>query len=496
MRESETPVISVIVPALNEEQLLPECLRSLKNQQFDRPYEIIVVDNGSDDGTAEAAAREGVRVVVEPHHGVTWARQKGLETAAGSILAFVDADTTVADDWLAQIFDSLMKNPTWAAVSGRIRYTESDNWRGKLPNVMVFFSLYSDMAFRWLFRKPGTLWGANFGVRKEALVKAGGFNKNIKFFGDDTELSLRLGKVGKIGFNKNQWAFTSPRRFENQGILKTSWAYIFSFISLVAFNKDFYGGAQKPRRRVFGIPLRKAAYALSILALPAALVFFAYNPASQFYGKVYSAGFHRNEKEVALTFDDGPNEPYTSEVLKILEVHKIRATFFLIGANAEHYPATVENIVRQGHVLGNHSYSHAYFLPFESRQAIQNDVTRAESVLFDLTSLKTALFRPPHGLRTPWMLKDVRDLNYRIVTWSAMTDDYDADEPPQKIAAQILKNVRPGTIIDLHDGKALNHGIDRSNTLRALPIILAELEKRGYRFVTVPELLHVNAYKP
>jgi len=495
MTESaESIEISVVIPALNEEKYLPACLQSLNKQDFNLPYEVIVVDNNSSDRTAAVAAEFGATVVSEPHRGITWARQKGLEAARGEIIACVDADTYVATDWLSQIYNGLLRDDKIVGVSGRIFYTKGATWRGKLPALFVGAILFSDLAFRFLFRRPGTLWGGNFAVRKQALGEIGGFNKEIEFYGEDTELSLRLAKIGKIGYNCKQVAYTSPRRFEYQPLLRTLWPYLTTFAHLVAFNQigDKKNGLKGDPNKSL---IRRLLYAGVLTLAAAVLVAFAFYPTSQFYGKVYCAGLDHRAKQIALTFDDGPDEPYTSEVLKILDDYHIKATFFVIGQNAEYYPTSVKEIVSHGHIIANHSYSHSYRLPFEGRTAIQNDLGKTEDVIFALTGLRTRLFRPPHGLRTPWFLKNISKMQYSVVTWTDMTNDYDLDQSPEKISDAVIKGARPGGIIDLHDGKDLNHGINRSNTILALPIIIDELRREGYTFVTLPDLLQVDAYK-
>jgi chitin deacetylase len=232
-----------------------------------------------------------------------------------------------------------------------------------------------------------------------------------------------------------------------------------------------------------------------ILGLTAGAAYMAVNPSSQVYGKVYVKGFPGEEKAIALSFDDGPNEPYTSEVLKILDENGVKATFFLIGENAEFYSETVKRIVRAGHIIGNHTYSHTYRLPFEGFAAIRKEIDQTEEVLYRLTGLRTDLFRPPHGLRTPWFIKDVKELNYKVITWTDMTNDYNGKTLPEDIVRRILSKAKPGGIIDLHDGKDTVHGVDRSNTVKALPIIIARLKEEGYTFVTLPDLLRIAPYK-
>jgi peptidoglycan/xylan/chitin deacetylase (PgdA/CDA1 family) len=492
--EKESIKISVIVPAFNEEKLLPFCLDSLRNQTFGQPYEIIVADNNSTDRTSDVVLKMGAKVVFEPHQGITWARQKGLEAAQGEIIACVDADSRVEPDWLERIWWTLSQDSRVIAVSGGVLYPKGKTWRGSLHRWSTAATLFGDKALRFICRKPGTLWGANFAVKKSALIMAGSFNKKIAFYGEDTELSLRLRKLGKIVFDKKNVVQTSPRRFENGNVLKTTWQIMSNFIRLVVTDGQMSG-----EKRPSHVPFRKYALrvfcAASLLVALTGLIFFAFDPSSQLYGRVYSKGLDPHKKVIALSFDDGPNEPYTSEILRILAENEIKATFFVTGKNAEVYPDSVREIARGGHVIGNHTYCHSYRLPFDGDRRVRKDIGQAEDIIFGLTGLRTCLFRPPHGLRTPWFIKDLKALNYKLVTWSDMTDDYDSKMSPEEIARRIICHARAGGIIDLHDGKELFHGINRSNTVEALPVIISRLKNEGYRFVTLPELLHVAPYK-
>jgi peptidoglycan/xylan/chitin deacetylase (PgdA/CDA1 family) len=491
---AESVKVSVVVPARNEEQLLPFCLDSLKRQTFSLPYEVIVVDNASQDRTAGVAREMGARVEFEPHRGVTWARQKGLEASRGEVLAYVDADSRVPPDWLERLWDTLDRNPRAAAVSGGILFSRGRNWQGNLHRWSNALTLFGDKSLRLVCGKTGSLWGANFAARRNALIKAGGFNKNILFYGDDTELSLRLRKVGQIKFEKKIVVESSPRRFERGNSLRTAGMIAWTFIRLVVTDGRWANG-RRPPKRLLRRGFASILFILVLLGLLGVAAYLAYSPSAQIYGKIMTGGPNNGEKVIALTFDDGPNEPYTSEVLKTLEENGVKATFFLIGANAEAYPETVKEIVRDGHIVGNHTYRHSFRLPFEGISGIRKDIDRTEDIIFGLTGLRTDLFRPPHGLRTPWFVKDLKELHYSVITWTDMTNDYNLKTPPDEIVRRIIGKARPGGIVDLHDGKDLIHGIDRSNTVKALPIIIGKLREQGYRFVTLPELLHIAPYK-
>jgi peptidoglycan/xylan/chitin deacetylase (PgdA/CDA1 family) len=233
-----------------------------------------------------------------------------------------------------------------------------------------------------------------------------------------------------------------------------------------------------------------------------AIAFSAYGyfvPASPVFGKVYSK-VKSTEKVVALTFDDGPNEPYTSQILDILKENNIKATFFVIGQNVELYPETARRILAEGHVLGNHSYSH------NANHALSNygsrDLQRAQEVIFSITKVKPHLYRPPHGKKTPWELDSIEDDQLIEVTWSASANDqhevaFIGKPTPETYANEIVRTTRPGEIILLHDGYGILHDIqksDKSLTVQALPLIIKQLGDKGYQFVTVPDLLGVPTY--
>jgi peptidoglycan/xylan/chitin deacetylase (PgdA/CDA1 family) len=486
--------ISVVIPALNEEKLLPFCLDSLKRQTFSGAFEVIVVDNNSDDRTAAVAHDMGARIVVEPHRGITWARQKGLQAARGEIIACVDADSKVEPDWLERIWSSLDQDQGSVAVSGMVRFEKGRSWRGDLHRWSTSLTLFGDRALRLIFAKQGTLWGANFAVRRSALLKAGGFNREIRFYGEDTELSLRLRRQGRIAFDKNNQVDSSPRRFEKGGVLKTTWLIASAFIRLVVTDGRSAGREPPPKWYHRAVPA--SVFVLFVfLSILSGGVYLAFSPSSMIYGMVYNGAKGCRDKVIALTFDDGPNEPTTSQVLKILDDHGVKATFFVIGENAATYPDSIKKIVRDGHIIGNHTYTHSYRLPFQGFRQVRASIIRTEDTIFHLTGLRTELFRPPHGLRTPWFIRDIKRLNYTVVTWSDMTNDYAANATTGEIVSRIVHKARPGSIIDLHDGKDEFHGIDRGNMVRALPTIIERLKDEGYRFVTLPELLHTAPYK-
>ncbi len=241
----------------------------------------------------------------------------------------------------------------------------------------------------------------------------------------------------------------------------------------------------------------RISWFIALAGLVFLLFYFAITPSSQLYGRVYPRQpLASEDMEVALTFDDGPNEPYTSQILDILSSYDVRATFFLVGENVASYPETACRIVREGHTVGNHSYTHSRTIPFKFGEGLRREVDGTENLIFELTGHRTRFFRPPYCFRTPWLLSYVREKGYITVTWDVTVDDYAAKRKPNEIKRAIVNRVLPGSIILLHDGISTAHGTSRDNMVEALEGIINELLSRGYRFVTLPELLGFEMAEP
>ncbi|HET8645165.1 MAG TPA: polysaccharide deacetylase family protein, partial [Vicinamibacteria bacterium] len=187
-----------------------------------------------------------------------------------------------------------------------------------------------------------------------------------------------------------------------------------------------------------------------------------------------------SEHAVALTFDDGPAPAHTPRVLEILARHRARATFFLIGQHAAAHPALVERIRAEGHEIGNHAFS-IHSVMRHDRAAFLANLARTDAALGLRGPVK--LFRPPGGKIRPWQLRLAREQGYEVVLGSAYPYD-PAHPPPAYIRWLVAKNLAPGVIVILHDGIP-----DPAQTIAALDGILAEGRQRGFRFVTVGELL-------
>jgi peptidoglycan/xylan/chitin deacetylase (PgdA/CDA1 family) len=229
-------------------------------------------------------------------------------------------------------------------------------------------------------------------------------------------------------------------------------------------------------------------YVLDIGLLSTLFAYHGISPRSRFYGSVHSNG-DRDRLRIALTFDDGPNEPYTSDVLTILKQYDIKATFFLVGQNALRHPETCRRIAEAGNAIGNHSYDHRKSLCLQRGKTVARNIEAAHQAIYECTGLEPTLFRPPHGFRTPWLMRTVRNLGYTVVTWDNMTSDWKAEKSGDEIVRAILRRAKPGGVIVLHDGRDTRLHYDRSHMLQALPFVIETLTEKGFDFVTVPELL-------
>lgn len=517
----ELPFVSVVIPAYNEENYLPSCLESIGKQDYAGEYEVIVVDNASTDNTAKIAIDWGAKVVYESKRSPACARQKGAETATGEIIAFIDADTQAPTHWLSTIVSRFVQKPEVVAVSGPYAYFDAGRFSKIISYTGNFINIIIDQLFRKAFKKGGAIWGCNFAVRRSAFWEVGGFDTNIRFYGEEYELSLRLRKVGKGDIIPRLFVLTSARRLKRIGIVNQYWNWIVDYFAVLFWHtpipenlEDWPSKAWQTVVASFSLQRMKAylrygallfgllwlhispvveavrglIYVFDIGVLSTLFVYHGISPRSQFYGKVLSNG-NRDRPRIALTFDDGPNEPYTSHVLSILEQYKIKATFFIIGQNARRYPETCRRIVSAGNVIGNHSYYHHKSLCLRRGKTVARDIKLAHQAIYECTGLEPKLFRPPHGFRTPWLMRTVRRLGYTVVTWDNMTSDWKADKSGDEIIRAIIQRAKPGGVIVMHDGRDTKLNYDRSHMLQALPFIIETLMERGFEFVTIPELL-------
>lgn len=196
-----------------------------------------------------------------------------------------------------------------------------------------------------------------------------------------------------------------------------------------------------------------------------------------------------NKPIVALTFDDGPNPVYTNQILDILKEKKVTATFFMVGKHIEKYPEVAQRVYREGHEIGNHSYSHRDLM-VAGKKVLLNEVCKTDKAIKTVIGLKTKLFRPPRGMISAANRKTLTELGYVIVLWTVSSMDW-SGLAPKAITRRVKRYIRNGGIILFHDSGALlrSEGGKRGNTVQALPLIIDELRRKGYEIVPLTQML-------
>ena len=200
-------MISVVIPALNEEKNLPSCLGSLKAQQWTGALEVIVVDNGSTDDTSAVASSHGATVVLCSKRGVAYARQAGAEAARGEIIAQADADTVYPPGWLGRIDGYFETHQDSAGLAGRYEYTHPTWW---VPVERVYRKWLNALGYLF-FRWPASVSGANFAFRRSAFVRARGYDPN-SLYPDQWGIARRVSRFGRVEYDHSSVVITSPRR--------------------------------------------------------------------------------------------------------------------------------------------------------------------------------------------------------------------------------------------------------------------------------------------
>jgi peptidoglycan-N-acetylglucosamine deacetylase len=212
-------------------------------------------------------------------------------------------------------------------------------------------------------------------------------------------------------------------------------------------------------------------------------------PASQLYGRTLTHG--GDPAQMALTFDDGPNDPHTLHLLDVLAKHQAKATFFLIGRYVLDRPEIARAIQAAGHAIGNHTYNHPNLI-FVSAARLHQELEDCRKALEDAVGTPMPLFRPPFGGRRPNVLRTARSLGLEPVMWSVTGYDWNAESAEaivKKVGAQVdSRSRKQGEIVLLHDGSHLGFGAERKYTVEATRVLLERYGAEGKRFVSVQEL--------
>lgn len=240
-----------------------------------------------------------------------------------------------------------------------------------------------------------------------------------------------------------------------------------------------------------------------IVVLVALGLYVAYklfeDPGNQVFGPTVISG-PSDQRVVALTYDDGPNPPYTDKILDVLAREHVHATFFVVGRAVDQYPQTIKRLVAGGNALGNHTWDHVHLVLLQ-RASVRAEMRKTDAAIARVTHQHPKIMRPPFGARDWLVLDEMRKLGYTVVMWSVpLPRDWEYPTAGT-IARRVIPRVKDGSIIVLHDGNRgqlcplrnlAPHVCDRSQDIEATRLIIDALKKQGYRFVTIPELLAMH----
>jgi peptidoglycan/xylan/chitin deacetylase (PgdA/CDA1 family) len=230
------------------------------------------------------------------------------------------------------------------------------------------------------------------------------------------------------------------------------------------------------------IPLAIAAAAASYAVAGAALL-----PGSQLFGPTIIAG--NDPREIALTYDDGPNPACTPELLDLLAAQNVRATFFMIGRFVRQQPELARRVLAAGHLIGNHTDTHPW-LPLKPEATIREQLRACNEALEDALGEPVRYFRPPHGARRPAVMRIAAELSLKTVQWNVMAQDWKPIGAPAMLAITDREQTRArrrqrGSNIVLHDGSDRQIGTPRADTWVVTKTLLQRSTAEGSRFVTV-----------
>jgi peptidoglycan/xylan/chitin deacetylase (PgdA/CDA1 family) len=211
-------------------------------------------------------------------------------------------------------------------------------------------------------------------------------------------------------------------------------------------------------------------------------------PTGQCFGRAFCRAPHGpKSKQIALTFDDGPNDPHTLNLLDTLAKNDVRATFFLIGRYVRQRPDIAAEVSRRGHVIGNHTFTHP-LLVFCSSSEIRKEVRDCRAAITDAIGEHSNLFRPPWGARRPGTFQLIRQLGLEPIMWNVTGYDWEAPSA-EYVEQKINSKIRGGNVVLLHDGSHRGFGMDQSRTVEAVSRLIPRYKSEGYEFVTIAEMM-------
>lgn len=235
--------LSFVIPAYNEEKTISQCLKSIF-QEIDamslrKEVEVVVVNNASTDKTAELVAGfPGVRLINENKKGISSARASGFENSHGELIANIDADNTLPVGWLSKVLEEYKNNEKLVCLSGPLEYVGISSLDKFLAHIFYYLAYFFYLLNN--FSRLGSMvQGGNYVVKHEAILKMGGYNREVKFYGEDADLARRLFKFGKVKFVLNLKIYSSSRRVEAEGIVRMGLKYALNYFWVLYTDRPF-----------------------------------------------------------------------------------------------------------------------------------------------------------------------------------------------------------------------------------------------------------------
>jgi peptidoglycan-N-acetylglucosamine deacetylase len=270
------------------------------------------------------------------------------------------------------------------------------------------------------------------------------------------------------------------------GVHGTAWAGLLFGVAIVAVGVLARRG--RPRTRSPG-SVRVVATAAAVITAGVTFWVGANSPTVTWFGSQVAHG-PRDSREVAITFDDGPDDPYTLAIARILDQHGAKGTFFMVGKALNRRPDIARTLREDGHLLGNHSYHHDEWRWLDPRYP---ELERTQRVFKRRLGICPTFYRAPHGQHTPFMAHVIGDHGMTMVGWEVSAGDWKTHDA-QLVARRVLDDAKPGSIIVLHDGLDGSVTADRSVLVRAMPLILDGLARQGLKPVRLDALLGERGY--
>jgi peptidoglycan-N-acetylglucosamine deacetylase len=269
------------------------------------------------------------------------------------------------------------------------------------------------------------------------------------------------------------------------GVHGTAWAGLLGGVAIATVGVLL---RPRPRRRVAGA-VRAAAIAAAVATVGVTFWVGANSPTVNWFGSQVAHG-PRDGRDVAITFDDGPDDPYTLEIAQILDARGAKGTFFMVGKALDRRPDIGRALREDGHLLANHSYHHDSWRWLDPRYP---ELERTQRAFRHNLGVCPTFYRAPHGQHTPFLAHVVGDHGMTMVGWDVSAGDWKTDDA-RLVARRVLDDVEPGSIIVLHDGLDGSVTADRSVLVRAVPLILDELARRDLKPVRLDALLGERGY--